>query len=67
MMNKEQRLENDLIQLHNNVSIRSCDTLDHVEFIIQNEKQGAIEEVFAEIRRLIYNYLEVKKEKNYCK
>ncbi len=61
MMNKEQRLMNEITQKQNTILFyRRCDNEQHLHFIEDNAKLEAVQEIFADVRRLIYNYLEVR-------
>lgn len=62
MMNKEQRLINEITQKQNTILFyRRCDNEQHLHFIEDNAKLEAVQEVFADVRKLIYNYLDVMK------
>ncbi|MEE0101780.1 MAG: hypothetical protein U0I48_08605 [Acutalibacteraceae bacterium] len=62
MMNKEQRLINEITQKQNTILFyRRCDNEQHLHFIEDNAKLEAVQEVFADVRKLIYNYLDVRK------
>lgn len=64
MLNKEQRLENEITQRQNTILFyRKCDNEQHMRFIEDNAKLEIMQEVFTDVRRLIYNYLEVRKMK----
>lgn len=61
MMNKEQRLMNEITQKQNTILFyRRCDNEQHMKFIEDNAKLEAAQEIFADVRRLIYNYIEVR-------
>lgn len=61
MMDKEQRLMNEITQKQNTILFyRRCDNEQHLHFIEDNAKLTVAQEIFADVRRLIYNYIEVR-------
>lgn len=53
MMNKECRLNNDVIQLSNNVSYRNSDPLDHLEMIMAQTRLQVAKEIFSDLVYLL--------------
>lgn len=53
MYNIENRLENDIIQLDNNVKYRKADPLDHLEMIMAQVRAQTAHDIFRDILRLM--------------
>ena len=55
MFAEEQRLENDVVQLENNVQYRKADPLDHLEMIMAQTRLAEAERIFHNIYKLLAN------------
>lgn len=61
MMYEEQRLENDVIQLDNNVMYRKADPIDHLEMIMAQTRLATAQRIFKNIWGMLHDTREIER------